>query len=329
MLAAMKRREFIGLLGSVAATWPAAALAQQQTMPVVGFLRSTTFSNAAHLVGAFRAGLKETGFVEDQNVVVEFRASEGQHSRLPALAAEFVRRPVSVIVGETTSALVAKAATATIPIVFTTAGDPVRDGLVASLNRPGGNVTGVTFLAGVLGSKRLELLRQLVPGASVIGMLTYLGSPEADAERAEVLATAQKIGQPLLVVDAKSLAEIETAFATFSQRRVGALLVGAASFLSTNRQFIADLAARSRIPAIYTLRDNAEAGGLMSYSASNTDAYRQAGLYVGRILKGEKPADLPVMQSTKFEFVINLKTAKAMGLDIPDRLLALADEVIE
>lgn len=323
----MNRRGFIAGLGGVT-VWPLAARAQQ-AMPVIGFLRSTTFSNAAHLVQAFRRGLKEAGFEEGQNVAIEFRAAEYQTDRLPAIATEFARRPVSVIIGETTSAQVAKTVTTTVPIVFTTAGDPVRDGLVASLNRPGGNITGVSFLGAVLGSKRLELIRQFVPRATTIGLIAYPASVEARAERSEIEDAAKAMGLHLVILDVSTKSDIEAAFATLAQRGAGALLVGAASFLSSNRELLVTLAARHRLPTMYHLRDDVALGGLMSYGSSNAEAYRQAGVYAGRILKGEKPSDLPVVQAAKFEMVINLKTAKALGMEIPGTLLALTDEVIE
>ena len=325
----LKRRAFILLAGGVAAGWPLAARAQQPAIPVVGFLRSSPLAPFPYLVTAFRQGLKESGFVESQNVTIEFRSAEGKNDRLPALAADLVRRPAAVIFGDNNSAIAAKAATTTIPIVFAGGGDPVRQGLVASLNQPGGNVTGVTFLTGVVGTKRLELLRQVAPKAATIALLAHPGTPTTDAERKEVQDAAQTIGQQLIILNATSERDIETAFATIAQRGAGALLVGAGPFLNSHRERIIARAASHRLPAIYIQREMVVAGGLMSYGTSVTDAYRQAGIYAGRILKGDKPADLPVVRSTKFEFVLNLRTAKALGLDLPDRLLALADEVIE
>ena len=309
--------------------WPLTARAQQPAMPVIGFLRITSLADSTHLVIPFRQGLNEAGFVEGQNVAIEYRYAENQVDRLPALVADLLQRPVALIAGNSTAMLVAKSATTTVPIVFAGGGDPVQDGLVASLNRPGGNVTGVNFFAGALGAKRLELLRQLVPKATTIAVLVNPNTIETRAERSDVQAAAQSIGQQIIILDVSSERDIEMAFATLVQRGAGAVLVGTGSFMFSNRDRLVALAARHALPASYVLREFAVAGGLMSYGASITDAYRQVGIYAGRILKGEKPADLPVMQSTKFEFVINLKTAKTLGLDVPDRLLALADEVIE
>ena len=325
----MRRRQFITLLGGAAA-WPLAARAQQPAMPMVGFLRSVDGSeHEPHRVAAFRQGLKEEGFVEGQNVAIEYRSDEDQTDRLPLLVADLLRRQVTLIVGNTPAALAAKAATTTVPIVFVTGGDPVQLGLVASLNRPGGNVTGVSFITAELGAKRLGLLRELRPGAARIAVLVDPKWPLTERFVSELRAAASAVGQQLIVLDVGSDREIETAFTTLVQRGAGALLVGIGAFLLSQREQIVALAARHRIPAIYGWRDSVAAGGLMSYAPSITDAHRQAGIYAGRILKGEKPGDLPILLPTKFELRINIKTAKALGLEIPDKLLALADEVIE
>ena len=324
----MRRREVITLLGGAAATWPLAALAQRPAMPVVGFMRSTSLTPFESLATAFRQGLNETGFVEGRNVAVEYRYADNQEDRLPALVAELTRRSVAVMVANNASALAAIPIT-TVPIVFVTGGDPVKDGLVSSLNRPGGNVTGVVFFSSALGAKRLDLLRQLVPQGTTIAVLVNPTLPNTEAEYREVQAAAQAIGQQLVVVEARNDRDVEAAFAVFLQRGAGALFVGAGPFFNSRRDHVVALADRHRLPASYGLREHAVAGGLMSYGASQSEAYRQAGIYAGRILKGEKPGDLPVMRSTKVDFVINLKTAKTLRLEIPPTLLALADEVIE
>jgi putative ABC transport system substrate-binding protein len=293
------RRQFITLLGGAAAAWPCAARAQQR--PVIGFLRSTSLAGFAHLTAAFRQGLKEAGFIEGQNVAIEYRSAEDQADRLPVLVADLLHQQVALIVGNTPSALAAKAATTTVPIVFLTGQDPVADGL----------------------------LRQLVPTATTIAMLVSPNIPEAELERRDLQAAADAMGHELIAVEAGSDRDIEAAFATFAQRGAGALFVGIGAFFNSRRERLAALAARHALAAVYPWREAVQTGGLVSYGTSITDAYRQAGVYAGRILKGEKPGDLLVMQPTKFEFVINLRTAKALGLEIPDKLLALADEVIE
>src|SRR5262245_31969341 len=322
----MRRRDFITLLGGAAA-WPLTARAQQPAMPVVGFLRSGTLTEVPHRVTAFQQGLKEAGFVEGQNVAIEYRSA--RETELPLLVADLLRRQVALIVGNTPPALAAKAATTTVPIVFVSGGDPVRAGLVASLNRPGGNVTGISFMSVELGAKQLGLLRELRPGAARIAVLVDPKWPFTEGLVSELQAAASAGGQQLIVLDVSSDREIETAFTTLVQRGAGALHAGIGGFTGSQRERVVALAARHRIPTIYVWREAVAAGGLISYAPSNTDAYRQAGIYAGRILKGEKPGDLPVMLPTKFELVVNLKTAKALGLEIPDRLLALADEVIE
>ena len=294
----MKRREFITLLGGAAATWPLAARAQQAAMPVIGFLRSTSLADSTHLVTAFRQGLKEAGFAEGQSVAIEFRSAEDQLDRLPTLVAELICRPVAVIVGNFPSALAAKAATTTVPIVFTTGSDPVSDGLVASLNRPGGNITGAVFFGGLLGAKRLG---SAAPACAQGG--DDCRAPEVRAlliprpSERDVPAAALAIGQQLIVLDANSDRDIETAFATFIQRGTGALLVGGGAFMNSRRERLVALAARHSLPTSYSPREAVVAGGLMSYGPSITDAYRQAGIYAGRILNGEKPGDLPVIRS--------------------------------
>jgi putative tryptophan/tyrosine transport system substrate-binding protein len=326
MASHIERRKFLATLGGAAAAWPFAARAQQAAMPVIGFLRSRSPNER---VTAFRQGLKEADFVEGKNVAIEYRWAEDQLERLPALAADLVNRQVALIVGNTPAALAAKAATTTVPVVFVTGGDPVRLGLVASLNRPGGNVTGVSFITSELGSKQLGLLRDLRPGTARIAVLVDPKWPLTERFVSEVRAAALVVEQQIEVLYVSTGREIETAFTTLVQRGAGALLGGIGWFLSSQRERIVALAARHGIPAIYTWREAVDVGGLMSYAPSITDAYRQAGIYAGRILKGEKPGDLPVMLPTKFEFVINLKTAKALGLEVPDRLLISADEVIE
>jgi putative ABC transport system substrate-binding protein len=325
----MKRRAFITLLAGAAAAWPLAARAQQPAMSVIGVLNSGMSAANSNNVAAFRRGLKEAGFVEGQNVAIELRWAEDQYDRLPGLAAELVNRRVAVIISNTLGALRAKATTTTIPIVFTTGSDPVRDGLVPSLNRPGGNVTGVVFLSGALGGKRLELLRQFVPQATTVAMLMHPSIVETEAERKEVQEAAQAMGKQLIVFEVGNSRDIETAFATSVARGAGALLAGTGTFMYNNRERIIALAARHAIPAMYAQRESVVEGGLTSYGTSLSDAYRQAAIYAARILKGEKPADLPVIQSTKFEFVINLKTAKTLGLTISPDVLSIADEVIE
>jgi putative tryptophan/tyrosine transport system substrate-binding protein len=325
----VKRRAFITLLGGAAA-WPLAARAQQPAMPVIGFLGSSSPADRTRLVTAFRQGIRETGYVEGQSVAIEYRWAQDQYDRLPDLAADLVRRQVAVIAAhDTLSAIAAKAATATIPIVFATAGDPVRDNLVASLNRPGGNVTGVSFISVELGAKQLGLLREVRPGAARIAVLVDPKWPITERFVSELRAAALAVEQQIEVLHVSTGRDIDTVFASLAQKPVDALLVGPSPLANNRRVQLVTLAAYHRVLAIYFLREFAEVGGLMSYGTSIAEANRLAGVYTGRILKGEKPGELPVMQSTKFEFVINLNTAKAFGLSFPPGLLAIADEVIE
>jgi putative tryptophan/tyrosine transport system substrate-binding protein len=326
----LKRREFITLLGGAAGALPFAANAQQPTR-VIGFLSSRSPGESADLVAAFGRGLSEAGFVEGQNLVIAFRWAEGRYDRLPALAADLVGLRVSVIVaaGGGVSPLAAKAATTTIPIVFTTGDDPVRLGLVASLNRPGGNITGVSLLSVELILKRLELLHELMPNAAVIAMLVNPNFPGAAVEAADMQTAARTLGLQVVVLNASTDRDLDTVFASLTQLRAGGVVIEGEPFFNSRREQIIALAARYAIPAIYPFRESSASGGLISYGASLSDVYRQAGIYAGQILQGAKPADLPVMQPTNFELVINLKTAKALGLDVPATLLARADEVIE
>jgi len=326
----MRRREFITLLGGAAAC-PLAARAQQAAVPVVGFLSSRSADDSARVVDAFRRGLAETGYVDGRNVAIEFRWAQGQFDRLPTLAAELASRPVAVLaaLGGHQTVRAAKAASSAIPIVFGIGEDPVKEGIVASFNRPGANVTGATFFTALLGAKRLGLLRELVPKAEVIALLVNQNSSQGQGQVKDVQEAARNLGQRVIVFNGGTDEEIDAAFASLAQNGVGALLVGADPFFDPRRDRLIALAARHAVPAIYQFRDYALAGGLMSYGASITDLYQQVGVYAGRILNGDRPAELPVMLPTKFEMVINLKTAKMLRLDIPDKLLALADEVIE
>jgi ABC-type uncharacterized transport system substrate-binding protein len=326
----MKRRQFITLFGGAAAAWPVAARAQQTAMPVIGFLSSAAPGGYQNLLIAFRKGLADLGYSEGRNIIVEYRWAEGRFDRLPALAADLVQRDATVIV--TTgigSALGAKAASATTSLVFLAGDDPVKFGLVASLSRPGGTATGVAWLTSELFTKRLGLVRELVPVTQLIGVLINPQSPEAPPQLKEIETAAQVIGQQLHVADASGETDFDGVFAALGERRADALIVSNDAFFNSARERIVALAARHRIPAIYDRREYIIAGGLISYGTSYSAAYRELGVYTGKILKGTKPADLPVEQATKFELVINLKTAKALGLEVPPMLLARADEVIE
>jgi putative ABC transport system substrate-binding protein len=331
----MRRRElfgvFLGVLGGIAATWPLPAQAQQTGVPVIGLLSSAPFATRQEQLAAFHRGLRETGFVEGQNVRLEYRSAENQVSLLPGLANDLVERRVNVIAtiaGEVTI-VAAKAATSTIPIVFVTGSDPVRRGLVGSLSRPGGNATGISFLVFATETKRLELLSQLIPSANNIGVLVNPDSPNAGTTMKDGQDAAQALGKSLSFAEAASEPQIDSAFDDFVRRKVQAIAVGPDPFFLAQRQKLVGLARLHKLPDIHSFREFAAIGGLMSYGSSLPTAYRQVGVYVGRILKGEKPADLPVVQSTKFEFVINLKTARALGLEFPAKLLVLADDVIE
>jgi putative ABC transport system substrate-binding protein len=331
MTVTMGRRELLVALGGAAAAWPLAARAQQPAMPVVGFMSARSPEDSAHLVAAFRRGLGESGFIEGQNVAIEFRWAHGQYDRLPALADELVRRQVNVLVavGGEPSPLAAKRATSTIPIVFGIGSDPVSIGLVESFSRPGGNVTGVTLMTALMEPKRLGLLRELVPGVPLVGVLLNPVFPPAARQLQELEQAARTIGQRLVVTKASTDEELNAAFAVLVQERIGALLVAADPYFDTRRDRIIAVAAQHRLPAIYQFREYAVAGGLLSYGISITDGYRQYGVYAASILNGAKPADLPVQQVVKFELVINMKTAKALDVTISDNLLSLADEVIE
>jgi putative tryptophan/tyrosine transport system substrate-binding protein len=327
----MNRRAFITLLGGAAAAWPRAARAQQAAMPVIGFMSTRSPEESEYQLEAFRRGLKDGGYVEGQNVVIEFRWARGQYDRLPEIAAELVSRRVSVLtaVGGDPSPLAAKRATSTIPIVFGMGSDPVSAGLVESFNRPGGNVTGITLLTNLMEPKRLGLLRELAPGASLTGILLNPSFPPAALQLRQIEEAARSVGQRIVVARASTDEELDAAFATLVKERVDTLLVASDPYFDTRRGQIFSFAERQRLPAIYHFREYALAGGLLSYGISVTEVYRQFGIYTANILKGVKPADLPVLQPTKFELVINLKTAKALGVKVSDNLLSLADEVIE
>ena len=326
----MRRREFLSVVGAGAAIWPLAARAQQAPMPVIGYVSGRSLESEERLLPAFRKGLEEEGYAAGRNVAIQYRFSDGDDRRLPAIAADFARREVAVIVAsDRPSAVAVKAATAMIPIVFSSGVDPVGQGLVASLNRPGGNATGVAVFTSELGPKRLELLRELAPKAELIAFVVNPQTATSPAQIREVQAAAQAVGQIILVVNASTPGDINAAFATIVQRKAGAVLYSAHVFFQVVRDQLVALAARHKIPAMYEWREFVEAGGLASYSTSRSASFRQIGVYAGQILKGAKPAEMPVVQPTKFELVLNLKTAKSLGLTVPPSLLARADEVIE
>jgi putative ABC transport system substrate-binding protein len=325
----MKRRDFISLLGGTAATWPLGARAQQASLPVIGFLNSASADGYAVMANAFKQGLKETNYIEGQNVAIEYRWADNKNNRLPALAADLVSHRVTVIFANSPSVPAAKAATDTIPIIFMTGDDPVRLGFVSSFNRPGGNTTGVTILSGALAAKRLGLLHELLPHAKTIAVLIDLGFQPSEGFEADIEAAALVLRLSIQRLEASSDREIEAAFTKLIEARVDAVLVGPGPFLDSRRDLLVGLSAKAAIPAAYETRATAVAGGLISYGASVSDGYRQAGIYTGRILHGAKPSELPILQPTEFELVINLKTAKALGLEVPPTLLARADEVIE
>ena len=327
----MKRREFITLLGGTAAAWPLAARAQQSAMPVIGSLSARSRDDTSHLIAAFQRGLAENGYVDGQNVTIDYRFALGEYDRLPAMAMDFARRPVAVIAstGGEPAAFAAKAASSTIPIVFTAGGDPVKQGLVASFNRPGGNATGIVLLTNQLEPKRLGLVRELVPRANTVGFLLNPSFPASESQLSDIQEAARAMNLPISVLRANTDHEIDAAFEIVTQQRIPALAVAASPFFDTRRDTLVALAARHAVPTIYHFREFAAAGGLMSYGIDPVDAYRQVGVYAGRILKGAKPADLPVLHPTKFEFVLNLQTAQALNIEVPPGVLSIADEVIE
>jgi putative ABC transport system substrate-binding protein len=327
----MNRRSFLALLGTSAAAWPLGAGAQQPALPVIGYLYSGAPETSGRVVAAFRKGLSESGYVEGRNVAIEYRFAQNEDDRLPELAADLVRRRVAVVVtpGNPASILAAKAATTTIPIVFRTGADPVETGFVASLNRPGGNLTGINSMQSELGAKQLGLLHELIPNAAHFAVLVNPANPNTEALFRDVKPAAAAIGRQIEVLTAGSIPDIDAAFANLAQKRVDGLIVGPDGLFTNRRVQLVILAARYIMPAIFTTRENAEIGGLMSYGTSGMDQHRLTGAYTGRILKGEKPADMPVMRATKFEFVINLQTARTLGIEVPPTLLAIADEVIE